>query len=1427
MNTKKLLHELTLALGRLMPGLIFLLLTRPAAANPTGLTVKSGSASSSVSGSKLTVTAGNNAVLGWQSFNIASGETTAFVQPSASSVVWNQIGGQSASQIYGTLQANGVVVLLNSSGFYFGPNSYVSAAGLVVSTANCTPPENSGGAWEFNGPPALASIVNYGQIQIGEKGCCYLIANQVENHGSIEVPDGSIGLAAGKTVLLSERADGRGMSLSVTLPAGSVDNYGTLVADGGSISLNAKVVNQNGLIQADSVQNVNGVIELVAGGQLNLGADSQILARGDDSAGGSAGGSITLKSDNSFSDAAGGKISMAGGANGGDGGTVEISAPAMAAIHSTIDGTAQNGSTGGTLLLDRDNITLNTSGSGSDSDMLYLNVNSDFTGLSKITLEANNQITVDSYTTWDLSGSTGQTQGALVLAAGGDIVFNTGSAIYDNNKWTISLYAGVSDFNKLTVQSGNGSISMGSDEGDNPTYIQTSSGAINLEAGANITLGLGYVNTTGGGSITAHALAGSIDTGGIVEGYYFQSANTASAGCTVGSYVGGISTLAGGDVTLIAGGNITSVLPVSGGYYYDGTLYLTQGSVVGTAGSGAYGNQSGEKGNVTLIAGGDVTGHYLVANGQGKIYAGVEMDANGNPVTANGNYMLGDSGSAGTDSKKDALALSVLGQITSGWEVTAAQDIYLQEVRNPNGVYNTYAGGADHEFDYAAGDYVNLTAGNLVEIGSTLLPRDTSDGLYVPMIFPSILNISAGAGGVILTGNSTYNKLILYPSAAGSLIIDTTDGGSLVSSLPNSYGSPQLFSLIVSGSSAAQYLSSSTFGIADFAATPIHLNSSTAIDLNISGDMDLVYLAVPEAATINVVGDMNNCRFQGLNLSASDVTSITVGEQAKINMENAGLLNAATDSSLTVGGNLTDRSAFTTITLDATASTPDLSSLAEAYGNTVNGTAISSTTLAASFYYNATTKKFTYQNIAGVSLADLLNLLENLTVDTGQVDLNGNAITKTVQVIDAATASALLAEYNTEGAIPVASGGITLGGGGKLKITAANLDLGTTTGIVSEGVGLYEINGAYPLASLFTKGADIDLNLTGGLIMYSSAIASLNGGAISITTGGSVSVGSADFAVKAQGARGIYTTDDGDVTVIAGGDINVNGSRIAAYDGGDVTVESLNGDINAGSGGSGYVTISSYFVDPTTRAVTYSAPTIPGSGILATTFPSDKTAVVGNILVETPNGSINASSGGIVQLPLNKAADNAKAIIEVLAGYELRDSSGNRVTAADIASGTAVEVSASRNIDASGSGIIGENVVGEATGLFTGVVFGKGNVNLTSPQFSGLTVLGKTVEASGDFGTGVTIIGSESVQTSGSGEATILSQNANGSGSSFAQGTGANATSAAASASAAAVATAAAKTETGGDADDLNKKKKPISLARKVSRVTVLLPGQH
>jgi len=165
---------------RLVAAVILLDAAGSAMANPTGMTVQKGSAAATVNGSQLTVTASQLAVLNWQSFNIAAGETTIFNQPSISSVVVNRINDQNPSQIYGGLQANGLVVLMNASGFYFGPDSFVKTGGLIVSTANCLPPQNSGGSWEFNGPPPLASIVNYGQIKIGNGGSAFSLPTKLK-----------------------------------------------------------------------------------------------------------------------------------------------------------------------------------------------------------------------------------------------------------------------------------------------------------------------------------------------------------------------------------------------------------------------------------------------------------------------------------------------------------------------------------------------------------------------------------------------------------------------------------------------------------------------------------------------------------------------------------------------------------------------------------------------------------------------------------------------------------------------------------------------------------------------------------------------------------------------------------------------------------------------------------------------------------------------------------------------------------------------------------------------------------------------------------------------------------------------------------------------------------------------------------------------
>ncbi len=322
----------------------------PADANPVGGTVAQGGATFNTSGSHETITTSGNTLINWQSFNIASGETTTFVEPSATSVVWNSIGGGSASQILGNLNANGYVILQNQSGFYVGGQASISAHGLIMTTAPTAAPDlSSGGAWSFNTPPPTAQIINYGKINIAGGGSAYVIADNIDNEGTISAPSGKIGLYAGEQVLVSMSPDGRGLSAEVTLPQGSVDNNGQLIADGGAIAARAQTVNQNGLVQANSVQDVNGTIELVASDAVNLGANSAISATGDStSPTASAGGNVTIQSAGTFSDQAGSSINVSGATQGGNGGHVEISALQMGSIQSAIDGQAAAGFAGGT-----------------------------------------------------------------------------------------------------------------------------------------------------------------------------------------------------------------------------------------------------------------------------------------------------------------------------------------------------------------------------------------------------------------------------------------------------------------------------------------------------------------------------------------------------------------------------------------------------------------------------------------------------------------------------------------------------------------------------------------------------------------------------------------------------------------------------------------------------------------------------------------------------------------------------------------------------------------------------------------------------------------------------------------------------------------------------------------------------------------------
>ena len=1460
-------------------------------ANPTGLNVHAGQATAQQLGAQLNVTVSQLAILNWRSFDIAAGETTSFLQPTANSIVFNLIGDKNPSQIFGNLNANGTVILANANGFYFGPDSMIKVGGsFIATTAPLSPDFGSGAAWQFTGMPPLASIVNYGQIEVGRGRSLFLIAENIENHGSLTAPAGNIDLAAGQSVLVSESPDGRGLSAAVTMPQGSVDNFGRVTADAGTIALEAKVVNQDGILQANSVQNQNGVIELVASDSINLGANSQILAQGDSSAGGSAGGKVTLKSENNFSDAGGSTIVTTGGANGGNGGNVEISAPNIQSLNSAMDASAQNRFTAGEFLLDPATIilgtisanvngTLDNSGTvaySSAPDVLNLNVNANgsFKNFSQIILQATGNIYVGNGSvtggvfswdtkpgiTWNLSSSTGKNTGQLTLEAGGDIVFGGKSSMVDANNWSVTLEAG---YSSGAVQSGTGNIYLDGGSGQTTAgSIQLSAGSISLIAGESILLASqnshalnivsGSVFTTGGGGIFVDALAGNIDAGtsnGGTSGtsqtsdYFFNN-----SGAHPNTVLGGISTKAGGNVTLIAGNNI------------DSTPIVPKGLWPGA--SGAYG-----AGDVTIIAGNQINGNYLVANGTGILLAGVQVSGaqagalqnpGANPAayattlnaletavtqTQNPNGNIGGTEYAGGQNLAVTLSL-----INGSWNAWAANNILLKEVNNPNG---TFSSSLNYLYNYAPNAAANFWAGNGIELAGGMvggsLARVSSGNQNI--IYAPGLSLNAGAGGIQID-----KSIILDPASEGSLQIITRDGGNLT-------GSPAsaLAGITMSDSGSTDYR---TFG-SGHAATPLHWDDPNPVTLDISGNIDSFSLTVPTFAQINVVGDTYNFCFLGQNLSAGEMTSFDVGQTAKVNMENRGLLNPATDSNLRVGGAITFRGNQTTESLTVTGAggSPDPIS-ASLFASVLAG----DPALAGKLFYDATTGKLTY-----------IGVLSDDTALRNPVDANGNPVAFDAYQLAAwqAAVGRLLAD---SASATLNGNGLVLSGPGKFDFNARTIDLGISGGIfagppinvatsepladplpaalfnpaqsgnpelaaklhydsatgrlIFDGVMspaeyAFLLNptevvtgpGGKPVTQSLTLdaaqvavinqlyadnkndvlGATINITTSGNLEMTSTKIANEGWlGGINLNVGGTLDVGG-ELTVLGDpsSAKGIFTASGGNISVAVNGNVNVDSSRIAAYNGGNVTVLSQTGDVNAGTGGAGFVSVASVQLDPVTgQLVSLPLESIPGSGILATTIVGSD-ASLGNITINAPQGSVNASLGGILQIAFNgNGAKNAF-----------------------------IDINAGKDINATGSGIIGSNIKLQAGGNIKGVIIGSQGININAGQNVNVTaVSGGNVNINASGTVAGTIVGGGDVSVSGDSIiAAVMGGSVSTSGDTAGASLGVPQANTSKDVAETTDATAATKTD-GSEDDELNKKKKGIALAQKVSRVTVILP---
>src|SRR3990167_6312281 len=180
----------------------FLLFSQLAVANPLG--------ESLISGDALIVPGevhqfSERAIIEWQDFSIGSQERMQFFQPSRDSVILNQVIGPNSSKIYGTLDANGQVILVNPNGVIVGKTGVINAASFFASTSSLRYDDFMKGDIHFSVQDVASMIHVEGRIEASAckkvNGRIFLIAGEVLIGGKLTAESGQIEVFGNDIVL--------------------------------------------------------------------------------------------------------------------------------------------------------------------------------------------------------------------------------------------------------------------------------------------------------------------------------------------------------------------------------------------------------------------------------------------------------------------------------------------------------------------------------------------------------------------------------------------------------------------------------------------------------------------------------------------------------------------------------------------------------------------------------------------------------------------------------------------------------------------------------------------------------------------------------------------------------------------------------------------------------------------------------------------------------------------------------------------------------------------------------------------------------------------------------------------------------------------------------------------------------------------------
>jgi filamentous hemagglutinin family protein len=1126
-----------------------------ALANPTGGNVVAGQATISGAGtSHVTITqASQRAIINWQQFNIAPNEVTQFIQPNVNAIALNRIFDQNPSQIFGSLRANGTVILLNRNGIVFGPHAQVNVGGLIASSLNLSNANFLAGHYLFEGTGIEGPVKNMGAIHGSHDGV-YLLAPNVENSGIITSPKGNIVLAAGAKAFLSNRPDGRGFLAEISNLVGHAVNLKDLIADGGNITLAGRVVNQAGLIRADSVHERNGKIELLASEAVTLQDGSRTLARGGDD-GISNGGTIRAIADLTNGTATfqkGAVVDVSGGKNGGNGGFAEVSGAAVR-LGGQFLGRALTGFKGGRFLIDP---TISTSSVGPAEFASF-----EGSGASDVTFQspAGSDLVVtgqyDLGAGWTLSG----TPGTLTFLAGANLIFNnaqltnngsntrwdyvgtatTGDVLFKNS----ALATGFGGNLTFTAAAPGGNIKL-ADVAGNLSILKTSS------AGGDITLTAGRDVVSPSADISSSLLFGLISP----------------------NIFGGIRLDGPGDLTINAGhdftgGSVQGVLTGPGFVLTNGTANVTAGRNIGGPTKGVTATDPDEYANLTL--------------GKGTI----------NLTAQTGSIYLGRVQDKGVTDDISPSRITV--DPTNSVVLTANQNIFL----NPR-PFGTSAGVQAASVIYPASFTAETETGNIfVERDLTFWPSTTGaikfsaakDLIGVQTtetildqnwdyIFIGFKNVPGGHWELVDLSAAAKNPVLapfLRPTTITSINgIDkpTSRVTTTVQTNPPNItllqADPQLFNNRFFNQT--QFLATNIKKMAT--NVPVHAVQDVIFEAR-SGDIKTLTFnlqSVPFRKRVAIFAG-NDIEAVTAKIGVPEGVVATVEAKRNLNMRTAGSTGASAASDLTFNGTGTARVIVGGLLDLATSTGINFRFLPDPSSDTNKGGFLD---LSIGGSIKMDSSRITTYNGASISIHGpgantILDGSGNVRIE------NGKPVAVVGTVVQDATGRSVI-QVNGK-TVEFKNSPVVLDGAQTLSDTVNPVTIHLS--VVEQGGQLLTKDGQ-PFQVLrvqapldpSTKQVGFDPVLVNGKLVLVAADgtvmlaqASQVGKVQSLP--GTVTVGSSATITATSGTPlGIVTLGGGGIDVFAKGNIDVEKSRISTFRGGDINLTSTDGSINAGSG---------------------------------------------------------------------------------------------------------------------------------------------------------------------------------------------------------------------------------------------------------------------